>query len=124
MHHKTKDEDAARISVTIPGDSSDGSAAYEAALDADGETGGVHLERALKKRFKLFGSLWEFYFPLVDDISQRNSGQRRCNACSNTDSEDPDRQDSTTKRAAAEFTTPDKTVAAAAAAAPKLMCKL
>ncbi|KAH9272757.1 hypothetical protein BASA83_004960 [Batrachochytrium salamandrivorans] len=54
----------------------------EAALDADGETGGVHLERALEKRFKLFGSLWEFYFPLVDDISQRNSGRRRCNAWS------------------------------------------
>ncbi|KAH6594518.1 hypothetical protein BASA50_006467 [Batrachochytrium salamandrivorans] len=85
-----------------------------------------HLRRTLKKLFKLFGSLWEFYFPLVMDISQRNSGRRRCNARSDLGlalvaaappslSSLPARLKN--KRAATEFTDSDKT-------APKRLCKL
>ncbi|KAH6594639.1 hypothetical protein BASA50_006452 [Batrachochytrium salamandrivorans] len=96
----------------------------EATLDADGEAGD-HLRRTLVKLFKLFGSLWEFYFPLVDDISQRNSGRSRCNARSDLGlalaaaappslSSLPARLKN--KRAAAELTDSDN-------AAPKRLCK-
>ncbi|KAH6566406.1 hypothetical protein BASA62_006708 [Batrachochytrium salamandrivorans] len=96
----------------------------EATLDADGEAGD-HLRRTLVKLSKLFGSLWEFYFPLVDDISQRNSGRSRCNARSDLGlalaaaappslSSLPARLKN--KRAAAELTDSD-------AAAPKRLCK-
>ncbi|KAH6563167.1 hypothetical protein BASA62_008727 [Batrachochytrium salamandrivorans] len=97
----------------------------EAALGADGEAGGDHLRRTLVKLFKLFGSLWEFYFPLVDDISQRNSGRRRCNARPDlgltlaaalpSSSSLPARLKN--KRAATELTDLDT-------AAPKRLCKL
>ncbi|KAH6573628.1 hypothetical protein BASA62_002841 [Batrachochytrium salamandrivorans] len=50
----------------------------EAALGADGEAED-HLRRTLGKLFKLFGSLWEFYFPLVDISQGSNSGRRSCN---------------------------------------------
>ncbi|KAH6596115.1 hypothetical protein BASA50_005412 [Batrachochytrium salamandrivorans] len=97
----------------------------EAALGADGEAGN-HLRRTLAKLFKLFGSLWEFYFPLVDDISQgNNSGRRSCNARSDLGltlvaatppslSSLPARLKS--KRAATELTNLDT-------AAPKRLCK-
>ncbi|KAH9257528.1 hypothetical protein BASA81_004290 [Batrachochytrium salamandrivorans] len=97
----------------------------EAALGADGEADGDHLRRTLAKLFKLFGSLWEFYFPLVMDISQRNSGRRRCNARSDLGlalaaappslSSLPARLKN--KRAATELTDLDT-------AAPKRLCKL
>ncbi|KAH6571103.1 hypothetical protein BASA60_007332 [Batrachochytrium salamandrivorans] len=102
------------------------SGALKLPLGADGEAGGDHLRRTLMKLFKLFGSLWEFYFPLVDDISQRNSGRSRCNArsdlglalcrCCSALAILTASKTKRNKRAATELTDSDN-------AAPKRLCK-